>query len=126
MCLGSGGELLDSSVAGIGDVDEAVLVDPGEAIETQHFPFAHDGPGVALPSSVPAVPATQIYEDETYHDARGRIISEFEVRYLTSLVNQTAGNMSKAARIAGVDRTTLYRLMEKHGLTKEAIVAPGA
>jgi transcriptional regulator of acetoin/glycerol metabolism len=26
--------------------------------------------------------------------------------------------MSKAARLAGIDRTTLYRLMDKHGLAK--------
>ena len=33
-------------------------------------------------------------------------------------VNQAAGNMSKAARVAGVDRTTLYRMMERHGLQR--------
>jgi DNA-binding NtrC family response regulator len=60
--------------------------------------------------------------DEPYHVARDRILAEFERRYLTALVNRAAGNMSKAARLAGVDRTTLYRLMEKHGLQRETIM----
>jgi DNA-binding NtrC family response regulator len=62
------------------------------------------------------------FTDEPYHVARERVIAEFELRYLTSLVNRASGNMSKAARIAGVDRTTLYRLMEKHGLERGSIM----
>ncbi len=50
------------------------------------------------------------------------MLAAFERRYLTVLVNRTAGNMSKAARLAGVDRTTLYRLMQKHGLQRETIM----
>jgi len=46
------------------------------------------------------------------------VIAQFERQYLTWLVNRASGNMSKAARIAGVDRTTLYRLMERHGLQR--------
>jgi len=56
--------------------------------------------------------------EESYHAARDRVIAQFERQYLTWLVNRASGNMSKAARIAGVDRTTLYRLMERHGLQR--------
>ncbi len=65
---------------------------------------------------------TQSTAEEPYHDARERVLTQFERSYLTALVNRASGNMSKAARLAGVDRTTLYRLMEKHGLQRETIM----
>ncbi len=56
--------------------------------------------------------------EEGYHVARERVITEFESRYLNWLVLRSGGNMSKAARMAGVDRTTLYRVMERLGLPR--------
>lgn len=61
---------------------------------------------------------------QSYHDAREQVIAQFERRYIDELVAAAEGNMSKAARIAGVDRTTLYRLMERHGLQREAVASP--
>jgi len=39
----------------------------------------------------------------------------------SQLVTEARGNMSRAARAAGLDRTTLYRLIERHGLQRKRI-----
>ena len=54
-----------------------------------------------------------------YHDARERVLAEFELGYLARVVRRAGGNMSDAAKIAGVDRTTLYRLMQKHDVDRK-------
>jgi DNA-binding NtrC family response regulator len=50
------------------------------------------------------------------------VLQQFEQGYLKWLIGRAGGNMSRAARIAGVDRTTLYRLMEKHGLQRDTVI----
>ena len=64
------------------------------------------------------VPTVPLPIEDTYHVARERLLAEFERRYLTWLFTQAGNNISRAARIADVDRTTLYRLMERHGLQR--------
>ncbi|MBI1722750.1 MAG: sigma-54-dependent Fis family transcriptional regulator [Gemmatimonadetes bacterium] len=97
-----------------------VLLESGQVIQPDDIPFIGDQKGVPLADSVMLFPGEGIVE-ESYHAARERVIASFERRYLTWLVNRVGGNMSKAARVAGVDRTTLYRLMERHGLQRETI-----
>jgi DNA-binding NtrC family response regulator len=63
--------------------------------------------------------------DEEYHVARERVLADFEVGYITQLIDRAGANMSEAARLAGVDRTTLYRLMEKHGLERNTVIKAG-
>jgi len=60
--------------------------------------------------------------DLDYHQARDRVLGSFEVEYLSRAIQAAGGNISDAARLAGVDRTTLYRLMEKHGMGRDALV----
>jgi DNA-binding NtrC family response regulator len=51
-----------------------------------------------------------------YRPARAEVIGRFESQYLAELINRSRGNLSAAARMANMDRTTLYRLMSRHGL----------
>jgi DNA-binding NtrC family response regulator len=60
--------------------------------------------------------------DLEYHAARDQILSRFEVDYLAHVVRASHGNISDAARMAGVDRTTLYRLMDKHGMGRNNLI----
>jgi DNA-binding NtrC family response regulator len=96
-----------------------VLLEPGADIHPEDIPFIGEQKVVpdAAPVEVEGPPG------ESYHAARERLLSAFERRYLTRLVQQAGGNMSKAARIAGVDRTTLYRLMERHGLERNLLAS---
>jgi transcriptional regulator with PAS, ATPase and Fis domain len=59
---------------------------------------------------------------EDYHSARELVLQDFEKTYLRHIVRQANGNLSDAARVAAVDRTTLYRLMEKHEIRKEDLL----
>jgi DNA-binding NtrC family response regulator len=90
----------------------AVLVEPDQLIEPTDIPMYEDSE--AAPERMPAAQL-----DGPFHDVKDRVIAQFERDYLTRLVGRAGGNMSKAARQANVDRTTLYRLMEKHGLQRD-------
>jgi transcriptional regulator of acetoin/glycerol metabolism len=48
-----------------------------------------------------------------YHSARKSVIAQFESRYVRWLVRKTRGNISEAARVAGIERATLYRLLRR-------------
>jgi DNA-binding NtrC family response regulator len=61
--------------------------------------------------------------DGPYHDAKEAVVYRFEREYLSRIMARAGGNVSEAARVSRVDRTTLYRLMDKHGLSRETLGA---
>ncbi len=88
----------------------------GGVIRSDDLPFIVES-GSAVGSGARITPQFSV-ADGPYHEAREQVIAEFERAYLISVVDRADGNMSKAARMAGVDRTTLYRLMQKHGFER--------
>ncbi|MBQ6103383.1 MAG: hypothetical protein IJL06_06890 [Kiritimatiellae bacterium] len=54
--------------------------------------------------------------DRPFKDAKGELIGEFEVAYIRDLLKRNAGNVSRSAREAGIERAYLQRLVKKFGL----------
>jgi DNA-binding NtrC family response regulator len=87
----------------------AVLAEPDQVIQPSDIPIYDDA--TEWPAEAAVAPGVM---DEAYHVAKDRIVAQFEREYLGRLISRAGGNMSKAARLASIDRTTLYRLMDKH------------
>lgn len=47
------------------------------------------------------------------------MISRFERAYLMSLMEETQGNVSKAAKLSGKERRALGKLLKKHGIDRK-------
>jgi len=90
----------------------AVLADPAMVVTAEFIAPGresdrHRGPLEGLwPSLV----------GETFHTAKEHLVAQFEQGYLYNLLNRAGGNLARAARMASIDRATLYRLIEKHGI----------
>ena len=92
----------------------AVLVEPDQTIQPSDIPLYEDTGEHPTESVV-----TPAVLDEAFHSAKERLVAQFEKEYLGRLVTRAGGNMSRAARLANIDRTTLYRLMDKHNFQRE-------
>jgi DNA-binding NtrC family response regulator len=54
----------------------------------------------------------------SYQAARAKALSEFERRFLSQALAQSAGNVSLAARLVGKERRSFGRLLKKHGIDR--------
>ncbi len=90
-------------------VQRAAVLAKGTQIEAEDLPSdlelgdATSGAGAALPTG-------------KFSDVRRALIDNFEKRYLQELMRQFGGNISAAARAAGMERSNFKRLLREHGL----------
>jgi DNA-binding NtrC family response regulator len=98
---------------------------PGNIRELEHLVqrefLIADGPSIVVPA-----PAGEPVADRApsaplnYRQAKRQAVAEFEARFLASLIAQTNGNVSAAARLSGTERRHLGRLLKKHSLDPTA------
>jgi DNA-binding NtrC family response regulator len=84
-------------------VEQAALATDGDCIEVQHLPEQFQGAASTAPAG-------------TYRAAVERGSDQAGREYLVNLLRSAAGNVTRAATEAGVERETLHRLVKKHGI----------
>ena len=57
-----------------------------------------------------------------YHRTKNHLLDQFEKTWLIMMSREHGCNMSQVAKAGNVDRTTVYRIMEKHGLTRDHLM----
>jgi transcriptional regulator with GAF, ATPase, and Fis domain len=94
-------------------MEHAVILAAGGEICPEHLPRSMT---IAPPAEAP-VPKSPTPRP-TLREQRERWLAPLERRYLEDLLAETDGRVTDAARVAGVDRVTFYRLLEKRGLSR--------
>jgi len=56
---------------------------------------------------------------DTFHATKREVLRDFEQRYLASLLKITDGNISAAAKYAGLDRSHFYQMMKRNRIDVE-------
>ncbi|MBX3229848.1 MAG: sigma 54-dependent Fis family transcriptional regulator [Labilithrix sp.] len=77
-------------------------------------------PGESAPPGAIAADSIEGMIDVTrpYADQKDELVERFTQAYLARLMQHTGGNQSAAARLSGLDRSWLWRLLLKHGIAK--------
>jgi DNA-binding NtrC family response regulator len=88
-------------------VERACVLADGPTVRLRDLP--DHVRGRARPAAVPS-PG----QDLPLREAREAWLQTFTEQYLTELLHRHGGNVSQAAKTAGVDRKTLHRLLAKH------------
>jgi len=90
------------------------LSEPDGLIELRDLPEEILAPAMGFPGTVPSSRGGPV----SFHEAKTRAVETFERAYLRDVLARHGGNISSAAREAGVDRRTVHRMLKRHGLLK--------
>ncbi len=64
-------------------------------------------------------PARPVLTKVAFREAKARAIADFEREYVRELLSRTGGNVSRAARLAGKERSRLNRMLRKYRISAQ-------
>ncbi len=103
-------------------IERAAVLARGDEIALEDLPV--EIAGAAGPSHAAAIGlglddaidlAARVLGDVPYAEAKRRILRGFDRAYAQQLLARSSGNVSEAARLAGLDRSNFRRVLRKHG-----------
>ncbi len=89
-------------------IERAVVLTSGDEITTNHLPL--DWELSLHPDPLRPTPNSNLLHQ------KARLVQRFEYEMVARLLSEHQGNVTHAARAAGIPRRTFQRLMKKHGI----------
>ncbi|MEZ4223904.1 MAG: sigma-54 dependent transcriptional regulator [Polyangiaceae bacterium] len=98
-------------------IEHAVVFCPGDALSPSDLPLPR-GTGPASPESAPGAVGgfPESAFDLPFREAKQAALDAFEVAYLSKQMTRADGNVSEAARMAGLDRSNFRRVAKRAGV----------
>ncbi len=98
-------------------IQHAVVFCKGSTITPAELPMGR-GARPVVPSGAGASPPVAALADLPYRVAKQRAMSDFDRGYFAALLERTGGNVSEAARQAGLDRSNFRRAARRAGVSR--------
>jgi DNA-binding NtrC family response regulator len=95
-------------------IEHAVVFCATEMIEPENLPISLEPKAAA--SAPGAFPSLVVHADLPFRDAKARALKSFEEAYFREVLERTDGNVSEAARRAGLDRSNFRRAARRAGV----------
>ena len=100
----------------------ALAMHKGDVIDVDALPSSPGATG-SVASHLPA-PTPVPHHALPLSEAKRQAVSSFERAYVVSVLELSGGSVSEAARIAGIDRTNLRRLLKRYELETSSFRRP--
>jgi two-component system response regulator GlrR len=75
--------------------------------------------GPHVQPDLPATPTADGGFNRNFREERARAVAAFEKQFLEDMLRSAAGNVTRAAQLAGKDRRVFGRLMKRHNISRD-------